>query len=150
MKMLKMLKMPSISTQVHPCSLNNIHSHPPDRLLVIRRRKLFDTFYKLFNRLRVLQIYLLVECVKQFSSSYDQQTIRRVAMNVVKRASMCRVACLRRKNFAWKMSRLENYGRSVFSGKLIRWNDIRTKKYCGKLIRRKMFTNEFQLAWTFP
>ena len=23
--------MPSISTKAHPCSLNNIHSHPPDR-----------------------------------------------------------------------------------------------------------------------
>ena len=31
----------------------------------------------------------LIECVKQFSSSYDQETIRRVAMNVVKRARMC-------------------------------------------------------------
>ena len=31
----------------------------------------------------------LVECVKQFSSSYDQERIRRVAMNVVKRARMC-------------------------------------------------------------
>lgn len=31
----------------------------------------------------------LVECVEQFCSSYNQETIRRVALNVVKRARMC-------------------------------------------------------------
>ena len=31
----------------------------------------------------------LVECVKQISLSYDQETIRREAMNVVERARMC-------------------------------------------------------------
>ena len=40
----------------------NIHSHSSSSLLVKERRKRLYTFYKLFNRLRFLKIYLVWCC----------------------------------------------------------------------------------------
>ena len=53
-----MLKMPSHQPVEHPCLLKNVRSHSPERLLVIRRKKLLNTFYELFNGFWLLQVYL--------------------------------------------------------------------------------------------